>query len=747
MKNSRKIVVGSALILALSFSTIENSISYAEEDTIKNVETNEIKTKEENNKNLLETPNEELKEDSNVENTEEFKETKDIEESNEPTELKSEESNKPAELKLEESNDKTYTESDYDENYSRVDENQYKHRDQFDDDKIDFNEEEYNNAKAYEKSEEYQKENPYNKIQNIKKIEENKRIEKFDENLDIGFGDGVIAKNSGGLLNDFIKFNYKDDKAYLDNSNNRRFFSISFDDEDFDPSKAGDYEIKATVMSYSSYDSVNSTLRIGDIVENFIRVSVVDDGNNRVMYDSEIEAINAANEIIESNDDFNFYRIIRDGNKYSYELAYHEGSHYKKYKELKHDEYDDYLEDWKSHEEFKEMFKEDIHKYDEESQKYINSVIHDGFYSSKPLSKEEFGEKLRIHNSYAEGKVASKNFQNRIIDNLNLLPQYDYKDLSLKEKINIDSSNEINLYNANLEVGNKLPHLKKLVEFNFSEYGPRVNYSWDPDSIDTNKLGKQNLDVKFTYRNSKGEEEEFTKTLVINIVDSSKQDPDTDQTLDKKGLEKEISEENSIDPKDFTEESYQNYKASLAAAKNILNKKDAKQEELDKALEELKESRDNLVKVNSDKENQADKNNDNKYTAGKNDDNQNTGVENNDNKKENSKPDGENTDKISKEDSKAEVNEANGNGSKIDKNDKTDSIDKKNNDKKISDNKVDNKTIKEEDKTEDKEKIKPVKVSEIKQSSNVKTGVTGLAGVIGALATAVGGYFFTKKNK
>ena len=46
-----------------------------------------------------------------------------------------------------------------------------------------------------------------------------------------------------------------------------------------------------------------------------------------------------------------------------------------------------------------------------------------------------------------------------------------------------------------------------------------------------------------------------------------------------------------------------------------------------------------------------------------------------------------------------------------------------------------------------KQEIKPVKVSEINKSSNVKTGITGLSGVVGVFVAAVGGYFFTKKNK
>lgn len=44
-------------------------------------------------------------------------------------------------------------------------------------------------------------------------------------------------------------------------------------------------------------------------------------------------------------------------------------------------------------------------------------------------------------------------------------------------------------------------------------------------------------------------------------------------------------------------------------------------------------------------------------------------------------------------------------------------------------------------------KANEVKVATAKPSSNVKTGVTGLAGVVGVFAAAVGGYFFTKKNK
>lgn len=44
-------------------------------------------------------------------------------------------------------------------------------------------------------------------------------------------------------------------------------------------------------------------------------------------------------------------------------------------------------------------------------------------------------------------------------------------------------------------------------------------------------------------------------------------------------------------------------------------------------------------------------------------------------------------------------------------------------------------------------KANEVKVATAKPSSNVKTGVTGLSGVVGVFAAAVGGYFFTKKNK
>lgn len=318
------------------------------------------------------------------------------------------------------------------------------------------------------------------------------------------------------------------------------------------------------------------------------------------------------------------------------------------------------------------------------------------------------------------------------MNKLNLLPQYDYKNESLNEKVSIEDFAEINIYNADLEVGNKLPHLKKLVEFNFLKEGPRVNYSWDPDSIDTNKLGKQNLDVKFTYWNAQGQEEELTKTIVINIVDSSKQDPDTEEVLDKKGLEKEISEETNINPNEFTEESYQNYKALLASAKDLLNKKDVKQEEIDKALEELKESRKNLVKVDIGKEDEDNKNNDNK--------------------KENSNFDFPIFATESEARKAAEeylVDSKDFDSYTIKKTDDGKyyyELSRK--DKKISDNKVANKTSKEEDQTKSKEKeIKPVKVSEIKKSSNVKTGITGLSGVVGVFVAAVGGYLFTKKNK
>lgn len=722
MKNSRKIVVGSALILALSFSTIANSISYAEEDPLKNVETNEVETNEENNENLIEAPNEELKEDVTVENTEEDEETEDIDQKNESTEPKSEESN-----------GKVYTESDYDENYSRIDEYRYKYRDQFNDDKIIFEEESYNEAKAYEKSEEYQKNNPYNKIQNIKEIEENKRVEKFDENLDIGFGDGVIAKNSSGLLNDFIKFNYKNEQDHLDDVNNKRHFSISFDDENFDPSKVGDYEIKARVMSYYSNDSINATASIGDIVENFIRIRVVNDGNDRIMYNSVEEAKDAAKEAINSSSDFNNYTIFKDGNKYSYSLSYYDRNEdYKKPKEELDKDYESYQNYIKSGKEFQNTFKEDMHKYDEESQKYIKSYNYNSGQITEPLSREEFEEKYPSGNPFGEGIIAQKNFAYAIMNKLNLLPQYDYKNESLNEKVSIEDFAEINIYNADLQVGNKLPHLKKLVEFNFLKEGPRVNYSWDPDSIDTNKLGKQNLDVKFTYWNAQGQEEELTKTIVINIVDSSKQDPDTEEVLDKKGLEKEISEETNINPNEFTEESYQNYKALLASAKDLLNKKDVKQEEIDKALEELKESRKNLVKVDIGKEDEDNKNNDNK--------------------KENSNFDFPIFATESEARKAAEeylVDSKDFDSYTIKKTDDGKyyyELSRK--DKKISDNKVANKTSKEEDQTKSKEKeIKPVKVSEIKKSSNVKTGVTGLSGLVGVFVAAVGGYFFTKKNK
>ena len=748
MKNSRKIVVGSALILALSFSTIEDSISYAEEDSPVNVESNEIETNEENNENLLETPNEELKEDGDLENTEE---DKDIDPSTEVSELK-----------LDEANDKIYTESDYAENYSRVDENQYKYRDQSDDDNIIFEEERYNEAKDYEKSEEYQKENPYDKIQNIKEIEENKRIEKFDENLDIGFGDGVIAKNSAGLLNDFVKFNYKNDKAYFDDINHRRF-EVSFDDEDFDPAKAGDYEIKARVMSYYWHISNGRDLEIGDIVENFIRVKVVDDGNERPMYDSASEAKDAAKKAIESSSNFNEYTISKEGNKYIYDLSYYDNSgDYKRPDGALDREYTAYKNIVESDEELKDFFKDDMHKYDEESQKYIKSLLYNSGQITENLSKEEFEEKYPDGSPFIEGDMFRKNFINRVLDKIKLLPQYDYKNKSINEKISIEDFVVLTTYNADLEVGNKLPRINKLLDFNNLKFNSGVNYSWDPDSIDTNKLGKQNLDVKFTYRNSKGEEEEFTKTLVINIVDSSKQDPDTEQTLDKKGLEKEISEENSIDPKDFTKESYQNYKALLAAAKNILNKKDTKQAEIDKALENLKESRKNLVKVNSNKEDQNNKNTDNKNNAsknddnqnnsGKNDDNQNNSGKNNDSKKEDSNSDFPSFATESEARDAAEeylLNSKDFDSYTINKTEDGKyyyELARKN--KNAGESKDDKEALKVNKETRGQElEIKPVKVSEIKKSSNVETGVTGLAGVLGVFATAVGGYFFTKKNK
>ena len=200
----------------------------------------------------------------------------------------------------------------------------------------------------------------------------------------------------------------------------------------------------------------------------------------------------------------------------------------------------------------------------------------------------------------------------------------------------------------------------------------------------------------------------------------------------------------------------------LAAAKNILNKKDTKQAEIDKALENLKESRKNLVKVNSNKEDQNNKNTDNKNNAsknddnqnnsGKNDDNQNNSGKNNDSKKEDSNSDFPSFATESEARDAAEeylLNSKDFDSYTINKTEDGKyyyELARKN--KNAGESKDDKEALKVNKETRGQElEIKPVKVSEIKKSSNVETGVTGLAGVLGVFATAVGGYFFTKKNK
>lgn len=549
MKNSKKIMLGSALILALSVSTITN-ISYADEAIDLEKKSEQVTKENQLDEDKLIDENEK-KDNENVEEISEENEINDEilnDEKNNPSDeandqiLSAEENNPSDEANLETDDNADLKENsslvkmskksdESSEQYSRVDENSYK--DINEDGNINFNKEEYDKAKEYEKSDEYQRSEPYSKVQNIKSIEENKRIEKFDENLNIGFANGTITKNSASVLRDFVKFNYKNDKAYFDDLNNRRF-NISFDTKDFDPSKAGEYKIKVSVLSYT-YRHSGFDIRLGHLVENFIRIRVVDDGNDRVFYDTFDKAFKAAEDALKKENRLNEFTVRKspESSKYFYTLSYDSAKDDPEYTPDKNSKeeidrmYKDYNETRKFLENAEKNGFQDLNKYDENSQNLIKHFI-DSKFSSKYsfLTREEF-EKAIPYQLLESNINFYKNFYYSIANKVKLLAQYDFKNKSVNKQVKLNDRNFITIYNADLEKGNKLPHIKDLVDFKDLKDNLHVNYNWDPETIDTNKLGKQTLKVKFTYLVPGVGEKEFTENIIINIVDSKNSSENT----------------------------------------------------------------------------------------------------------------------------------------------------------------------------------------------------------------------------
>lgn len=573
MKNSKKIMLGSALTLALSVSTITN-ISYADEAIDVAKKSEQVTKENQLDKNKLIDKKEKKDDDSIKEIPEENKNNDEIsndkgndsiDEANDQI-LSDEEngSNDEANLEADDNADlkensslvKMSKKSDESsEQYSRVDENDYKYRDN--EDNITFDKEEYDKDKEYEKSDEYQRSEPYSKVQNIKNIEENKRKVKFDENLDIGFADGTISKNSASVLRDFVKLNYKNDKAYFADRNLRRF-NISFDTKDFDPSKVGEYKIKASVLSYT-YRHSGFDIRLGHLVENFIRVKVVDDGNDRVFYDTFDKAFKAAEDALKKENRLNKFTVRKspENSKYFYTLSYDSSKDDPEYTpgEYSKEEIDSWYKNYNETRDFLEDVEkngfQDLNKYDENSQALIRHLI-DSKFSSKYgfLTREEF-EKSIPYQLVRPNVNFYKNFYYSIANKVKLLAQYDFKNKSVNKQVKLTANDFITVYNADLEKGNKLPHIKDLVDFkDFKDFKDvsRLNYNWDPDTIDTNKLGKQTLKVKFTYFDLNEGEKEITENIIINIVDS-KNSPS--EKLSKKDIEKENDDKDkNVNPED-----------------------------------------------------------------------------------------------------------------------------------------------------------------------------------------------------
>ncbi|WP_236786020.1 hypothetical protein [Anaerococcus ihuae] len=562
MKNSKKIMIGSALILALSVSTITN-ISYADEAIDVEKKSEQVTKENQLDEDKLIDENEK-KENENIEEiSEENKINDEIlnDEKNNPSDeandqiLSAEENNPSDEANLETDDNADLKENsslvkmskksdESSEQYSRVDENSYK--DINEDGNINFNKEEYDKAKEYEKSDEYQRSEPYSKVQNIKSIEENKRIEKFDENLNIGFANGTITKNSASVLRDFVKFNYKNDKAYFDDLNNRRF-NISFDTKNFDPSKAGEYKIKVSVLSYT-YRHSGFDIRLGHLVENFIRVKVVDDGNDRVFYDTFDKTFKAAEDALKKENRLNEFTVRKspENSKYFYTLSYDSSKDDPEYTpgEDSKEEIDSWYKDYNETRDFLENVEkngfQDLNKYDENSQALIRHFL-DSKFSSKYgfLTRDEF-EKSIPYQLVGPNVNFYKNFYYSIANKVKLLAQYDFKNKKANKKVKLNDRNFITIYNADLEKGNKLPIIKDLVDFKDLKDNLHVNYNWDPETIDTNKLGKQTLKVKFTYLIPGVGEKEFTDNIIINIVDSKNSSENTNTS----------SQENNTDTKE-----------------------------------------------------------------------------------------------------------------------------------------------------------------------------------------------------
>ena len=562
MKNSKKIMLGSALILALSVSAITN-ISYADEAIDVEKKSEQVTKEDQLEKDKLIDEKEKKDDDSIKEIPEENKINDEIlsDEGNDSSDeaddqiLSDEanlEANDNADLKENSSLVKMSKKSDESsEQYSRVDENLYKHRDN--EDNISFDKEEYDKAKEYEKCDEYQRSEPYSKVQNIKNIEENKRIEKFDENLNIGFADGTIAKNSASVLKDFVKLNYKNDKAYFADRNLRRF-NISFDTKDFNPSKVGEYKIKASVLSYT-YRHSGFDIRLGHLVENFIRVKVVDDGNDRVFYDTYDMAFKAAEDALKKEKKLNTLNVRKspESSKYFYTLSYDNSKDNPDYTpdENSKEEIDRWYKDYNETRKFLENAEkngfQDLNKYDKKSQALIRHFL-DAKFSSKYsfLTREEF-EKSIPYQLLESNINFYKNFYYSIANNVKLLAQYDFKNKSVNKQVKLSNRDFVTIYNADLEKGNKLPNIKYLVDFKDFKDVSRLNYNWDPDTIDTNKLGKQTLKVKFTYFDLNKGEKEFTENIIINIVDSKNSPSEKLSNKDNKGKNTEVENKDNKD--------------------------------------------------------------------------------------------------------------------------------------------------------------------------------------------------------
>lgn len=756
MKNSKKIMLGSALILALSVSTITN-ISYADQAIDVEKKSEQVTKENQLDKNKLIDKKEKKDDDSIKEIPEENKNNDEIssdkgndssdeandqilsDEENGSNDEANLEADDNADLKENSNLEKMSKKSDEsNKQYSRVDENDCKYRDN--EDNITFNKEEYDKAKEYEKSDEYQRSEPYSKVQNIKSIEENKRIEKFDENLDIGFADGTIAKNSASVLKDFVKLNYKNDKAYFADRNLRRF-NISFDTKDFDPSKVGEYKIKASVLSYT-YRHSGFDIRLGHLVENFIRVKVVDDGNDRVFYDTFDKAFKAAEDALKKENRLNDFTVRKspENSKYFYTLSYNDSKDDPDYSPQQYSKeeidrmYKDYNETREILENHEKDGLEDLYKYDEKSQALIRHLIYTKFSPEFDfLTREEFEKKAINYQPFADHTTYFlnfyKNFCYAIDNNVNLLAQYDFKNKSVNKQVKLNDSNFITIYNADLEKGNKLPHIKDLVDLKDSKDVSRLNYNWDPDTIDTNKLGKQILKVKFTYFEPDKGEKELTENIIINIVDS-KNSPS--EKLSKKYIEKELVFEKENDDKD----------------KNV-KPEDNKDNKDNKGKNTEVENKDNKENISDNKE-EKDKKEDNK-TENKNS-NKNTEQE----------KDGKNKD--------SSANKGNGMGAGPLEKDpefkayatKDEAIDKakealKNNNKynhyeiKTTD---DGKYYYYELSKKDDQPVKTIKIQttnsdpkRVAKSNNIETGVSSLTSIVAIASTSLAALIFSKKNK